>query len=103
MLAGATVLRGTLGFGFHGLIKWSPWRIVEHVPIIVEIVDTAERIANFLDGSRRRDHAERNHHARTGPRDALSAPPARRAMQPAAGRSPQAAIDAAAKSKKGQI
>jgi uncharacterized protein len=49
-LAGATVLRGTLGFGFHGLIKWSPWRIVEHVPMIVEIVDTAERISNFLNG-----------------------------------------------------
>jgi uncharacterized protein len=49
-LAGATVLRGTLGYGFHGLIKWSPWRIVEHVPIILEIVDTAERIASFLNG-----------------------------------------------------
>jgi uncharacterized protein len=49
-LAGATVLRGTLGYGSHGVIQYSAWRIVEHVPMIVEIVDTAERILNFLDG-----------------------------------------------------
>jgi hypothetical protein len=49
-LAGATVLRGSLGFGAHGVIKWSAWSIVEHVPIIVEIVDTRERILSFLDG-----------------------------------------------------
>lgn len=49
-LAGATVLRGVLGTGYHGIIKPSTWSIAEHVPIIVEIVDSAEKIANFVQG-----------------------------------------------------
>jgi len=49
-LAGATVLRGILGTGSHGLIKRSLWGIVEHVPVIVEIVDSGERIMKFIDG-----------------------------------------------------
>jgi PII-like signaling protein len=50
-LAGATVLRGIFGVGYHGIIKTSPWSIVEHVPMIVEIVDTAEKITNFVRGA----------------------------------------------------
>lgn len=49
-LAGATVLRGVIGFGMHGLIKRSTWSLVEHVPIVVEIVDSGERIATFIEG-----------------------------------------------------
>jgi uncharacterized protein len=49
-LAGATVLRGILGFGSHGLIKRSVWSIVGHVPVIVEIVDSGERILSFVEG-----------------------------------------------------
>lgn len=49
-LAGATVLRGILGAGYHGIIKPSRWAIVEHVPVIVEIVDSAERVARFIQG-----------------------------------------------------
>jgi uncharacterized protein len=49
-LAGATVLRGILGAGSHGLIKRSAWSIVGHVPIIVEIVDSGERIISFVEG-----------------------------------------------------
>jgi PII-like signaling protein len=49
-LAGATVLRGILGSGSHGLIKRSAWSIVGHVPIIVEIVDSGERIMSFVEG-----------------------------------------------------
>jgi uncharacterized protein len=49
-LAGATVLRGILGTGSHGLIKRSAWTIVGHVPIIVEIVDSGERIMSFVEG-----------------------------------------------------
>jgi PII-like signaling protein len=49
-LAGATVIRGILGCGTHGLIKRSAWSLVEHVPIIVEIVDSGERIMNFVEG-----------------------------------------------------
>jgi PII-like signaling protein len=49
-LAGATVLRGILGFGSHGMIKRSAWSIVGHVPIIVEIVDSGDRILSFVEG-----------------------------------------------------
>jgi PII-like signaling protein len=49
-LAGATVLRGILGAGSHGIIKRSMWSLVEHVPVIVEIVDNSERIEKFIDG-----------------------------------------------------
>src|ERR1700683_4685227 len=50
-LAGATVLRGILGAGDHGIIKSSAWSIVEHVPIVVEIVDSAEKIAGFVQNT----------------------------------------------------
>jgi len=50
-LAGATVLRGIMGAGYHGVIKRSALAIVEHVPIIVEIVDSAEKIAAFVTGT----------------------------------------------------
>ena len=49
-LAGATVLRGIMGFGSHGLIQRSTWSLVQHVPIIVELVDSGERIVEFLKG-----------------------------------------------------
>ncbi len=49
-LAGATVLRGIMGLGTHGLIKRSAWAIMEHVPVIVEIVDTGPKIARFVEG-----------------------------------------------------
>ena len=50
-LAGATILRGILGAGYHGIIKSSSWSISEHVPVIVEIVDSAEKIAKFIEGT----------------------------------------------------
>ena len=49
-LAGATVIRGILGAGYHGIIQGSAWSIVQHVPVIVEIVDSAERIVKFVQG-----------------------------------------------------
>ena len=49
-LAGATVLRGVAGLGHHGLIQHSTWKVVEHVPVIVEIVDDAEKVMRFLEG-----------------------------------------------------
>ena len=48
-LAGATVLKGIMGFGSHGLLKPSRWALVEHVPVIVEIVDSTERIGSFIN------------------------------------------------------
>lgn len=49
-LAGATVIRGILGTGYHGILKSSRWSLAEHVPVIVEIVDSAERLARFIQG-----------------------------------------------------
>jgi PII-like signaling protein len=48
-LAGATVLRGTLGFGAHSRIHSAKiLRISEDLPMVVEIVDAADKIAAFL-------------------------------------------------------
>ena len=49
--AGATVLKGIMGFGKRGIIKASPLSIVEHVPVVVEIVDSAEKIERFVTGT----------------------------------------------------
>ena len=50
-LAGATVLRGFMGAGYHGIIQGSRWALIEHVPVIVEIVDSQDRIAAFIKES----------------------------------------------------
>lgn len=49
-LAGATVLRGPMGFG-HGsrLHTAKILRLSQDLPIVVEIVDTEDRIAPFLE------------------------------------------------------
>jgi len=48
-LAGATVLRGILGLDVRGaLLESSDWSLVEHVPVIVEFVDSPEAIGRFL-------------------------------------------------------
>jgi PII-like signaling protein len=48
-LAGATVLRGTLGFGAHSRIHTAKvLRLSEDLPMVIEIVDQPERIAAFL-------------------------------------------------------
>jgi uncharacterized protein len=50
-LAGATAIRAIMGVGYHGILKPpGVFSFVEHVPIIVEIVDSAEKIAAFLRG-----------------------------------------------------
>jgi hypothetical protein len=49
-LAGATVLRGIMGSGYHGIIQDSAWAITHHVPVIVEIVDAAEKVVGFVRG-----------------------------------------------------
>ena len=54
-LAGATVLRGMMGFGAHSRIKSSKiLRLSEDLPIIVELVDTEENLKKFLSAI---DHA----------------------------------------------
>jgi PII-like signaling protein len=48
-LAGATVLRGTGGFGAHSRIHTSHvLRLSEDLPIVIEVIDTPERIENVL-------------------------------------------------------
>jgi PII-like signaling protein len=47
-LAGATVLRGILGFGSRGWNRPRIWSIVDHSPLIVELVDDGEKIASFI-------------------------------------------------------
>ena len=48
-LAGATVLRGLEGFGAHSrLHKTGILRLSTDLPIVVEIVDTREKIEEFL-------------------------------------------------------
>jgi len=48
-LAGATVLRGVLGFGAHSRIHTAKiLRLSEDLPTVIEIVDEPEKIADFL-------------------------------------------------------
>jgi len=48
-LAGATVLRGTLGYGASSRIHTAKiLRLSEELPMVIEIVDAPEKIAAFL-------------------------------------------------------
>jgi len=48
-LAGATVLRGIEGYGAHSRIHTSKiLRLSEDLPIIIEIVDTLQKIDKFI-------------------------------------------------------
>lgn len=49
-LAGATVLRGPLGYGHSGHVHSAKiLRLSDDLPLVVEIVDTEERLLAFLD------------------------------------------------------
>jgi len=49
-LAGATVLRGLMGFGAHSrLHTFKIERLSQDLPMVVEIVDTRENLEAFLD------------------------------------------------------
>ena len=48
-LAGATVMRGMMGFGAHSrLHTFKIERLSQDLPIIIEIVDTREKLESFL-------------------------------------------------------
>ena len=48
-LAGATVYRGIMGFGSTSVIHTSKvLRLSEDLPLVIEIVDTEEKIQSFL-------------------------------------------------------
>jgi uncharacterized protein len=50
-LAGATVFRGLMGFSSRGVLKPGVWSVVDHVPMIVEMVDRPEKIGDFINGT----------------------------------------------------
>jgi PII-like signaling protein len=48
-LAGATVLRGMIGFGAHSrLHTFKIERLSQDLPIVIEIVDTRDKLEGFL-------------------------------------------------------
>ena len=48
-LAGATVLRGVMGFGKHSVLHTAKiLRLSEDLPMIIEVVDSLEKIEGFL-------------------------------------------------------
>lgn len=48
-LAGATVTRGVMGFGRNSVLHTAKiLRLSEDMPMVVEIVDTSDRIESFL-------------------------------------------------------
>ena len=49
-IAGATVLKGVMGYGSSSVISSQKfWEFTEKVPVIIEIVDTKEKIDTFLE------------------------------------------------------
>jgi PII-like signaling protein len=49
-LAGATVIKGTMGYGSSNVIRSVKfWEITEKLPIVIEIVDDAEKIEKFTE------------------------------------------------------
>ena len=53
-LAGATVTRGVMGFGANSRIHTAKiLRLSEDLPIVIEIVDTREKIERYLEYCRR--------------------------------------------------
>src|ERR1041385_5933877 len=47
--AGATVLRGVMGFGKHSILHTAKiLRLSEDLPMVIEIVDSAEKVEDFL-------------------------------------------------------
>jgi len=49
-IAGATVIKGVMGYGSSSIISTQKfWEFTEKVPVIVEIVDTAEKIDAFIE------------------------------------------------------
>jgi hypothetical protein len=52
-IAGATVLRGIMGYGSSSEVYTSKlWEITEKVPLIVEIIDESHKIDSFLKSNK---------------------------------------------------
>lgn len=49
-LSGATVLKGVMGFGSSSVVRSVRfWEITEKLPVVIEIVDEAEKIEKFTE------------------------------------------------------
>ena len=49
-LAGATVLKGVMGFGASSVVySQNVWEFSEKLPMVIEIVDEAEKIEKFTE------------------------------------------------------
>jgi len=49
-IAGATVIKGILGYGASSVIHSSKfWEVSDKVPVVIEIIDTEEKIRNFYE------------------------------------------------------
>lgn len=49
-MAGATVVKGIIGFGASSVIhSYKFWEISDKLPVIVEIIDEEQKIRNFYD------------------------------------------------------
>jgi uncharacterized protein len=49
-LAGATVLKGTMGFGSSSIVRSTKfWEITEKLPVVIEIVDESAKIEKFTE------------------------------------------------------
>ena len=48
-LAGATVIKGIMGFGSSNSVHYIKfWEFTEKIPVVVEIIDEAEKIDSFI-------------------------------------------------------
>ena len=49
-IAGATVLKGILGYGASSVIhSYKFWEITDKLPVVIELIDEEEKIRNFYD------------------------------------------------------
>ena len=49
-VAGATVVRGMMGYGANSRIKTtSILRLSEELPVVIEMIDTKEKLENFME------------------------------------------------------
>jgi len=49
-IAGATVLKGILGYGASSVIhSYKFWEVTDKLPVVIEIIDEEEKIRNFYE------------------------------------------------------
>jgi PII-like signaling protein len=49
-LAGATVFKAAAGIGAHSELRtFTVWRLAQELPVVIEIIDTEEKISGFLN------------------------------------------------------